>query len=154
VAEAATDLIAARQAAGDPQPWDDPAFLDAITAEQARRQIDADTRPGPVHYFDRSPVCTLALARLKHFPVIPLLAAELDRITTGAVYERRVCFVEHLGFITRTPVRRIELDEALHFEQLHRDAYRELGYEAVSIPPAPSAERAAQILRLTAGGTP
>jgi predicted ATPase len=99
-------------------------------------------------------VCTLALARLKHYPVSPVLAAELDRITTQAVYDRRVLFIDHLGFITRTPVRRIELDEALHFEQLHRDAYRELGYDLIPIPPAPPAERAAQIIRLTTGATP
>jgi predicted ATPase len=98
-------------------------------------------------------VCTLALARLKHYPVSPVLAAELDRITTAGVYDRRVLFIEHLGFITPTPVRRIRLDEALHFEQLHRDAYRELGFDLVPIPPAPPAERAAHITHLT-GATP
>lgn len=146
ISEAATDLIAAAHAAGETEPWNRPAFIDAIAAEQRRRQEAAD---GPVQFFDRSPVCTLALARLKDYPVSPVLAAELDRIKTEAVYERRVCFIEHLGFVTPTAARRIRFDEAVHFEQLHREAYRELGYEVLPIPPAPPAERAAQILDLT-----
>ncbi|MDA1360136.1 AAA family ATPase [Glycomyces luteolus] len=148
-AETATDLITEAQAAGDPLPWNAPGFLDAIADEQARRQRAADTLPGPVQYFDRSPVCTLALARLQNRPVGPALAAELDRIKAEAVYERRVLFVEHLGFITRTEARRIGFEEALHFERIHRAAYRELGYECVPVPPAPAAERAALVLRLT-----
>jgi predicted ATPase len=98
-------------------------------------------------------VCTLALARLKDHPVSPALAAELERIQAAAVYERRVCFVENLGFITRTAVRHIGIQEARHFERLHRDAYTELGYEILPIAPAPVAERAAEVLRLTADET-
>lgn len=150
IPEAATDLIAAAQAAGNPLPWNDPDFLDAIADEQRRRQVDADALAGPVQYFDRSPVCTLALARLKDHPIGPVLAAELDRIKAEAVYEPRVLFVENLGFITHTDIRHIGLEEALHFEQLHREAYRELGYECVSIPRAAAAERAAMVLQLTA----
>lgn len=98
-------------------------------------------------------MCTLALARLKDYPVSPVLAAELDRIKAAAVYERRVCFIDNLGYVTPTAARRIRFDEAVHFEQLHRDAYRELGYELLPIAPAPPAERAAQILDLTRGDT-
>jgi predicted ATPase len=152
IAESATDLITREQAAGNPLPWNAPDFLDTIAEEQHRRQIEADTRPHATAYFDRSPVCTLALARLKGHRIGPVLAAELDRIKSEAVYERRVLFVENLGFITHTEVRHIGFEEALRFEQLHRETYHELGYECVPIPAAAAAERAALVLRLTAGG--
>lgn len=97
-------------------------------------------------------MCTLALARLKGHPIGPVLAAELDRIKSEAVYEQRVLFVENLGFTTRTEIRHIDFEEALHFEALHRETYLELGYECLSIPAAPAAERAALVLRLTAAG--
>lgn len=149
VPETATDLITRAQAAGDPLPWNAPDFIDAIAREQHRRQVHADTLPGPSQYFDRSPICTLALARLQGRQIGPALTAELDRIRREAVYRRRVLFVENLGFITHTEARHIGLQEALHFEQIHRDTYRELGYECLSIPPAPAPERAALVLHLT-----
>jgi predicted ATPase len=85
VEAAATDLITAAQAAGVDEPWTDPAFTEDVAALQRDRQIRADALPGPVQYFDRSPVCTLALARFLGHPVGPALAAELDRIRTGRV---------------------------------------------------------------------
>lgn len=151
IAEAATDLITEAQAAGVPEPWNDAGFCDKVAALQHERQRAADALPGPVQYFDRSPVCTLALARFQGRPVGPVLAAELDRIEAAAVYERHVRFAENLGFIAHTDVRRIGFAEARRFERIHRETYRERGYECVPIPRAAAAERTALVLRLTAG---
>ncbi|MFI1963897.1 hypothetical protein ACH429_07130 [Streptomyces pathocidini] len=73
---------------------------------QRQRQLEAIT-PSSVQVFDRSPVCTHALATYLGRPVSPALAAELERITSLGIYERQVLFVRNLGFCEPTTARRI-----------------------------------------------
>jgi predicted ATPase len=143
VAEAATDVIAAWQERGVGEPWLDPAFTDWIAALQRDRQQRAAA--GGIQFFDRSPVCTLALARYLGHPVGPVLAAELERVVRAGVYQRRVFFLEPLGFIEPTAARRISYAESIEFGRVHEAEYRRLGFELVDVPAAPVAARAAMI---------
>ncbi|MEV7782104.1 AAA family ATPase [Kitasatospora sp. NPDC088351] len=145
VEEAATDVIALRQAQGEPAPWTNPSFVDAITDLQRRRQEQAASLQDEVQIYDRSPVCTYALARYLGHPVSSALACELERIQAGDIYDKKVLFVQNLGFVVRTDARLITFEEALRFEQVHRDAYASLGYECVSIAPGPPSERVAAV---------
>jgi predicted ATPase len=147
VEEAATDVIALHQAQGHDEPWQHAGFIDAVIALQRRRQLAATRAPGPV-FFDRSPICTYALALHLGHPVTPTLAAELDRIRDESIYERRVFFISSQGFITRTAARRISPADALEFGELHAEAYRSLGYDLVAIEPGPLHERVAQVRAL------
>lgn len=134
VDEAATEVIARSHAGGEDEPWREARFLDAIAQLQQERQL----RPAPpgstVQIFDRSPICTLALARHLGHPVTPVLAKEIDRVLTEQVYQPAVFFVALLGFITPTAARRITLAESVSFERIHRQAYREHGFELVDVP--------------------
>ena len=68
VEEAATDVIALENALGCDAPWEEPSFTDKIVALQRQRQERALAgRNGQVVFFDRSPVCTLALSRYLGF---------------------------------------------------------------------------------------
>jgi len=145
IGEAATDVIARRQARGHPEPWTSAGFIDRIIALQRRRQQQAT---GRLQIFDRSPVCTLALARFLGLEVSELLARELERIEREAIYERRAFLVEGLGFVARTAARRIGLEDARRFGELHEAVYRELGYELVRIGPATPEARAEEVARL------
>lgn len=145
VEEAATDVIALAQAQGVDEPWQRPGFTDSIAALQRRRQLAATHHDAGLVFFDRSPVCTYALALFLGHPVGGVLAAELDRIRDEQTYERRVFFIAGQGFITPTPARRISLREAQRFEDLHAETYRSLGYELVTVEPAPLAVRAADV---------
>jgi len=60
---------------------------------------------------------------------------------------RRVFFIELLGFITPTAVRRIELAEAQRCERTHDDAYRGFGFELFRSPPGSIDDRVAAIRR-------
>jgi predicted ATPase len=136
VEEAATDIIAWAQATGDDAPWEHPDFIDGILALQRRRQENATA--GPV-VFDRSPVCTLVLARfLGHAPSPALQAAA---IACRARYAGEVFFVESLAAIVNTPARRISLDEARRFGDLHRQVYAELDFDLIDVPPGLPIER-------------
>ena len=148
IEEAATDIVASAQALADAEPWTRPRFIDDIVELQRSRQEAAAALPGPIQVFDRSPICTLALARFLGFVVSGPLARELERIEREAVYERRAFLVESLGFITNTEVRRISLQEAQSFGEIHEAAYRELGYELVRIAPGQTNERADVVARL------
>jgi predicted ATPase len=144
VAEAATDVIATGQAGGTGEPWLHPRFTQAIAKLQRNRQEQPSVRPGArAQVFDRSPVCTLALARYLAHPVPAELSGEIDRILADRVYERQVLFIRPLGFCVPTAARRISYEDSLVFERIHEEEYTRLGFEIVDIPPGPVAQRAA-----------
>jgi predicted ATPase len=141
VEEAATDVIADAQAQGTAQPWTDPSFIDAVAKLQRDRQIRASYQTDEVQFHDRCIVCTAALATYLGHPYTPFLASELERIKNEAIYQPRVFFVRNLGFITSTEVRQISFEEAVRFEKIHEETYRDLGFELVSVEPGSLAER-------------
>jgi predicted ATPase len=144
IGEAATDVIARRQAAGRDEPWQDPEFIDLITAVQRERQQAADGRRN-LQVYDRSPLCTLALARYLQRPVTRSLAEEVDRVQRDGIYHRQVFLIEPIGFIQPTAARRITLEQSLEFARIHEEVYSEHGYELVAIPAADAPARAAMI---------
>ena len=147
VEEAATDVIALEEALGRAEPGDVGAFIDTILAVQQSRQARARANGTEPLFFDRSPVCTLALSRYCGLAPSRLLAAEVERVVTEKVYEQTVFFVRNQGFVRTTTARRISFAGALVFEQIHEQTYRELGYHLVDVPPGLLAERAALVQR-------
>ena len=149
VEEAATDVIALAQAFGRAEPWHDPDFIDKVVALQRERQRQEAARPaarGRVFY-DRSPACTLALSRFLGFPDSVRLTGEIERMLAEGGYETTAFLIRNQGFIEPTAARRISFEDSLAFERLHEQAYRDLGFDLIDVPPGPLAERAALILR-------
>jgi len=141
VEEAATDIIAAAHAQGTLEPWRHPSFIDAIAHLQRDRQIRASSQPDEVQFHDRCVVCTAALAVHLGYPFSPFLASELERIQNEAIYQGRVFFIRHQGFITPTEARRISLEDTLRFEKIHEETYRHFGFELVPVERGRLAER-------------
>ncbi|MGW3607157.1 AAA family ATPase [Micromonospora sp. NPDC005161] len=142
VREAATDVITQRQAQGHAEPWCEPSFVDAVAQLQRHRQTSSN---GPVQLYDRSPLCTLALARHLGRPIGPALASELNRIVRERTYQRPVFLIGPLGFIRNTPARRISYAEALAFAHVHQEVYEEHGHRVVDVPAGPVRELVALI---------
>jgi predicted ATPase len=137
VPEAATEVVARLG-----HDADRGLVLDEITALQHSRQsapVPAEVRH---QLFDRSPVCTLALARHMGDEPTAALQAELDRIATYEIYERRVVYVAWSGRLAPTDVRRITAEQTVDFDRTHRQTYLELGYELVEVPVVDVADRA------------
>jgi predicted ATPase len=167
VQEAATDVIARAQRRGVDEPWREAGFLDEITALQRRRLQEpvagrtAAGRPAPtggtvtswsvtgsgpeVQVYDRSVLCTLALAWFLGRPVTPLLAAEVARVTRERTFRAPVFLLAPIGFVERTAARRISYADSLAFGRLHEQVYAEHGFEILSVPAGPVAQRAAVI---------
>ncbi|WP_165759378.1 ATP-binding protein [Mycobacterium decipiens] len=145
VGEAATDVITHRQAHGEREPWNRASFVDDIVTVQRQRQIAPNLPTTGILVFDRSPVCTHALAVHLGLPVSPALSAELERITTERVYERQVFFIRNLGFCEPTAARRIGFQDALKFEQIHEDSYRAFGYRLIDVPAGHLSRRIAAV---------
>jgi predicted ATPase len=141
VGEAATDVNLRLQASGHTEAWRYPGFINAITLLQRERQKQPAPLATTVQVFDRSPICTLALARYLGLHVTPLLAREVARIVAEDIYQPRVFFVHLLGFITPTAVRRISVAQSVAFERFHEQAYREYGFDLVDIPAGTVKER-------------
>jgi|SRR6516165_1975632 len=141
VEEAATDIIADAQARGTAQPWTHPSFIDEIAKLQRDRQIRASYQPDEVQFHDRCAVCTAALAVYLGHSFSSFLASELERVKKEAIYQDQVFFIRSLGFITPTDARRISVEEAVRFEKIHEETYRDFGFELVSVEPGSVAER-------------
>jgi predicted ATPase len=141
VEESATDVIALSQARGVAEPWTNVSFIDAIADLQRQRQIRASCDADEVQFHDRSAICTAALATYLGFPVTAVLQRELERIRAGMIFQREVFFIRNLGFISPTEARRISFEDALRFERIHEETYRDFGFEIVAVEPASLAER-------------
>jgi predicted ATPase len=151
VEEAATDIIALWQVRGIVELWKQYAFLDAIAELQKLRQIRVATDRCLIQFHDRSVVCTGALAAYLDVRITDGLKRELERVQTDSIFERRVFFVRNLGFVAKTEARRISYEEALRFERIHEETYRNFGFEIVRIEPGTPEERAAAIKSVVLG---
>jgi predicted ATPase len=135
--EAATDVISQEQAKGIEKPWEEPEFVDQITLMQKKRQMNA---AGDLQFYDRSPFCTYALGKyLSHWKNIefkpsPVLLDQIDRCLKDGIYQNKVFFFENLGFIEHTDARKISYEDAMVFEQIHLDVYKELGFDIIMVP--------------------
>jgi predicted ATPase len=150
VGEAATDVIALEQAAGIAEPWMRPAFIDSVTNLQRQRQLHASCQVDKIQFYDRCVICTVALAEYLGYPLSDLILREVDRVKRESIYEKRVFFVQNLGFITPTEARRITFEETLRFERIHEEAYRRFGFEIFPISSGSVPDRVAAVRRAIA----
>ena len=141
VHEAATDVIARATRDGVDRHWEQPSFIDSILVVQRERQVAPTRAESRAQFFDRSPICTLALAEYLGHPVSATLVTEIERIRSECFYEREVFFVRDLGFVERSDARRITYEQSLEFEAVHIAAYEGLGYELVDVPRGTVADR-------------
>jgi predicted ATPase len=74
-----------------------------------------------------------------------VLAREVDRVVAESVYETSVFFIRNQGFVEATAARRISFADSLVFEQLHEQAYRDLGFRLVEVPAGPLTDRVAVV---------
>jgi len=147
VEEAATDVIALWQACGIAEPWMEAQFIDAVVQLQAQRTRREAQLPDAVQFHDRSVVCTAALAKFLGRPHTPMLETALKQIVGKPFFEKRVFLLRNLGFVTPSEARRISLKEALRFEEIHEETYRQFGFGIHWIEPGTVLERTKAIKR-------
>lgn len=147
--EAATDVIAEEQAKGIECPWEHPDFIDKIIHMQKNGQKAA---VGDLQFYDRSPFCTYALSKYLaqwknvEFKPSTVLLDEIDRCLQDRIYQNQVFFFENLGFIEHTDARKISYEDALIFEQIHLDLYKQFGFEMIMVPKNSITERCKSVL--------
>jgi|ERR1700683_4344681 predicted ATPase len=146
VGEAATDLIAEWQHRGIDEPWTRPSFIDAIIETQRDRQLNLGNS-ARLQFYDRSPICTLALANWLGLPVSDALRFEIERIGHERVYRPEVFFVRGLGFLTPTEARRISLADSIRFGELHEEAYLAHDFKLIYLDSASALQRVGSIKR-------
>src|SRR5438045_2613595 len=113
VEEAATDVIAREQGLGNSEPWLQADFIDSIVRLQKQRQLEVSTSPDELQWYDRSPICTLALSRYLGYPASASLVEEIERIEREGIYQRRGLFLEHRGLCPPTAARTNTVDDSL-----------------------------------------
>jgi predicted ATPase len=149
IKESATDVISIEQSKGIERPWEEIDFVDQIVLMQKERQMDAT---GDLQFYDRSPFCTYALGQYLsnwkniEFTPSPVLLAEIDRCLKDGIYQNKVFFFENLGFIEHTDARKISYEDALVFEQIHLDVYKEFGFNITMIPKGLTVEQRCEFI--------
>jgi len=91
--------------------------------------------PPEPQFFDRSPICTLALAQWLGHPVSSALDQEIQRLRRDRIYSFEVFFAESLGFIEQSTSWRMSLADARRFGELHEQVYLAHGYEMIRVGP-------------------
>ncbi len=135
--EAATDVISIEQAKGIERPWESNDFTEKIIRMQKERQMNSSRN---IQFYDRAPFCTYALGKYlahwkgREFTPSPVLLDEIDRCLKNGVYQSQIFFFENIGFIEHTDARKISYEDALIFEQIHLDVYKEFGFDIVMVP--------------------
>ncbi len=147
VAEAATDIICERQSQGIVAPWQHAGFIDDIVRLQIQRQKARFRQDSDLCFYDRSPICTYALAVYLDFDFPDILIDEIKRLRRFGIYEKTVFFIDNLGFIENTQARKISFEDALRFEQIHIDSYKKFGYDLIHVPRASVDERVDFIIK-------
>ena len=145
VEEAATALIALKQAQGLDEPWSRHSFIDEVTDLQRIRPLQSSYGPREVQFHDRSIFCTAALSDYLGRPRSLVLSRELERVVTKQFYQPEVFFIRSLGFIAPTAARRIRFEEAIRFERVHEEVYMDFGFQLVFVEPAAPVDRANRI---------
>jgi predicted ATPase len=144
--EAATDVIGVWRQQGLDEPWSHPSFIDAIVETQRNRQVSLGNS-ARIQFYDRSPICTLALAEWLGYPESYTLHSEIERIRSERVYRPEVFFIRSLGFMTPTEARRISLADSIRFGDLHERAYLAHGFKLIYIDSGPAVQRVESIKR-------
>jgi predicted ATPase len=142
-------LIAAWQHEGIDEPWTCSSFIDAVVETQKDRQINLGNS-ARIQFYDRSPICTLALANWLGHPVSDALRFEIERIRCENVYRSVVFFVRNLGFMTSAEARRISLADSIRFGELDEETYLAQGFKLIYLDTV-SAFRRVKSIKLSVG---
>jgi len=59
---------------------------------------------------------------------------EIDCCLKFGIYQNKLFFFENLRFIEHTDARKISFEDAIVFEQIHLDVYKEFGFEIIMVP--------------------
>jgi predicted ATPase len=121
-----------------PQPW---GRIPHAARLQRRRTLGF----GSCQFYDRSPICTLALAKWLEHPISDALRFEIERIRRENVYRPEVFFVRSLGFMTPTEARRIGLADSIRFGELHEETYLAHGFKLIYLDRAGALQRVKSI---------
>ena len=147
VEEAATDVIALAHARGDVEAWRSPSLIDDILTLQLCRLELAANLPNAIQFHDRAPLCTHALCVHLGYAVPQRLSDAIERQLAEHTYEKKVFFIENLGFVEPTPARKITFEDSLAFERVHEESYRRFGFDLIRIPAKALSARMADIVR-------
>ena len=95
--EAATDVIDDRQQLGFKEPWKSKDFIDKIITLQKKRQLNNpkinSTSKNNIQFYDRSPICTWALAQYLGYPFSSHLINEITRIIRTNIDQKQLFFI-------------------------------------------------------------
>lgn len=144
--EAATDVIEEGLQQNIEAPWMADDYHIKVSSLMAKKQEEIRNSKETVAFFDRGHLdgITYILLQRRKLPsqVIEYVQAALNE----GFFDKKVFFIENLGFCEQAPNRTETLKEALEKARHIKQNYAALGYQIVSIPPGTIEQRSEWII--------
>ena len=148
VYEAAADVIAQAQAAGNPEPWKEVDFDLRISDCIYQRQLDSLNNSASLVFFDRGPVDPLSYACYYDYSIHPTILSRVEEILEKPFYEATVFLIAPLieELYENSVIRYENRETSERLGEYLARAYASLGFSVVKVPFGSIEERVQWIL--------
>ncbi len=112
----------------------------------SKRQLEVQNSSAPIVFFDRGHLDGLSYILLQKRKLYPYVIDCVQNSIDTYYFNRRVFFIDSLGFVVPGLARNESLQDSLQKAACLEQNYRALGYELIHIPPASIEERVKMVL--------
>lgn len=112
----------------------------------SKRQIEAQNSSEPIIFFDRGHLDGISYILLQKRKLYQCVVNCVQASIDAQYFNKKVFFIDSLGFVVPGPARDEDLEESLQKAQCLEKNYLEMGYEIIHIPPGTINERTQLII--------
>jgi predicted ATPase len=144
--EAATEIIEFGLKNGIEKPWREDDYHINMYKLIMKRQVEAQNTNEPIVFFDRGHLDGLSYILLQKRKIYQYVVDCAQSILDARFFEKRVFFIDSLGFVVPGPARDEDLEESLQKAACLERNYCALGYEIIHIPEGTVEQRVQMII--------
>lgn len=144
--EAATEIIEEDLKRGMDRPWRASDYHVRMYELISKKQKEVQSSSAPIAFFDRGHLDGISYILLQKRTLYQSVVDCVQSSINTCYFNRKVFFIDSLGFVMPGPARTEDLQESLEKARCLEENYREMGYEIIHIPPGPVEERAQTII--------
>lgn len=144
--EAATDIIEAGIKSGMQKPWEADDYHIKMYQLIMAKQLEAQNSSAPVVLFDRGHLDGISYILLQKRKLYKYIVDCVQAMMDADFFEKKIFFIESLGFVVPGPARNESLEESLIKAECLERSYSVLGYEIIRIFPDKVEQRAHKII--------
>ena len=146
VPEAATEIIEEGLRKDIERPWKADDYHIKMYELISKRQMEVHNSSTPIAFFDRGHLDGISYILLQKRTLYQYVVDCVQASINAQYFNKRVFFIDSLGFVVPGPARTEGLKESLQKARCLEQNYRALGYDIIHIPPGLVEERTQLII--------